>query len=78
MTDREKVISEFVERIEATLGVDSEWVNMPLDLVQCALAFLKRDETQLKCKDELIKAADKLLKQPVYCRNCGALVEVKP
>lgn len=44
MPDREKVISEFVERIEATLGTDSEWVNMPLDLVQYALHFLKDQE----------------------------------
>ena len=31
MIDREKVITEIVERIEATLAVDSEYVTIPLD-----------------------------------------------
>lgn len=46
------------------------------ELAHDALALLKRYETQLKCKDEIIKAADKLMKQPVYCPNCGACLEV--
>jgi len=44
MPDREKVISEIVERIESSLAVDSEYVNVPLDLLQYALAMLKEQE----------------------------------
>ena len=44
MPDREKVISEIVERIESSLAVDSEYVNVPLDLLQYALAVLKKQE----------------------------------
>ena len=53
----------------------TKWECME-SLLSDAIALLKRDEIQLKCKDEIIKAADKMLKNPVYCPNCGALVEV--
>lgn len=45
MPDRDGVINDLVERIEATLAVDSEWVNMPLDLVQYALHLLKEQDS---------------------------------
>ena len=44
MPDRDEVIAEIVERIEATLAVDSEYVTIPLDLLQYALALLKEQE----------------------------------
>lgn len=44
MPDRAAVIKELVERIEATLAVGSEWVNVPLDLVQYAVHMLEEQE----------------------------------
>lgn len=48
MPDRDSVINDLVELIEATLAVDSEWVNMPLDLVQYALHLLKEQDEERK------------------------------
>lgn len=50
MPDREKVISEIVERIEATLAVNTDYVNVPLDLLQYALTMLKKDEEVEMCE----------------------------
>lgn len=50
MPDREKVINEIVERIEATLAVDSEYVTIPLDLLQYALALLKEQPETEWCE----------------------------
>lgn len=51
MTERERLINELVEYIEATLAVCSEYVNVPLDLLQYAVAFLKEQENlEEQCK----------------------------
>ena len=68
MTDREAVISELVERIEATLAVGSEWVNMPLDLVQYAVHMLDGQEPVAPRYKDPYHA---------YCGACGCRIPLK-
>ena len=81
MPDREKVIKALEHCATGTNSCDkcpmkSECRGLTNKAMVAAIDLLRRDEIQLKCKDEIIKAADKMLKKPVYCPNCGALVEV--
>ena len=84
MPDRDDVIAEIVEHIEATLAVDSEYVNIPLDLLQYALSLLKEQEdvepiiadhitfgTSRKCS----KCNRYLFPAGRYCPHCGKKVK---
>lgn len=65
MPDRDDVIADIVDHIEATLAVDSEYVNIPLDLLQYALALLKEQDS---CENCAITIEDR---QPVVrCKDC--------
>ena len=67
MADHAAVIKELVERIEATLAVGSEWVNMPLDLVQYAVHMLEEHEPLLIKRDTV----DEIYNYVAECPNCG-------
>ena len=69
--DREKVITEIVERIEATLAVDSEYVTIPLDLLQYALALLKEQEA-VEPKQVDLYGNDEWWGLVCVCTDCNA------
>ena len=66
MIDREDVIAEIVEHIEATLAVDSEYVTLPLDLLQFALALLKEQDA---VKPRVSTAEQR-------CGHCNKVIEM--
>ena len=59
MLDRDDVIAEIVEHIEATLAVDSEYVNIPLDLLQYAIALLKEQDERIKMLEHQLETITK-------------------
>lgn len=56
MIDRKKVINELVSHIENALSVDSDYVDcIPTDLLQYAVALLKKQESRVLTLDELTR-----------------------
>lgn len=86
MTEKEKVINELTEYVEATLAVDSEYVNLPLDVVQYALHMLGDQEAvipyighgengpgliRLRCG----ACHEPIAREDAYCRHCGRAIQ---
>lgn len=59
MPDRDDVIADIVDHIEATLAVDSEYVNIPLDLLQYALSLLKEQDERIKMLEHQLETITK-------------------
>lgn len=59
MPDRNDVIAEIMEHIESTLAVDSEYVNIPLDLLQYALSLLKEQDERIKMLEHQLETITK-------------------
>lgn len=83
MPNRGSVVNDLVEQIEATLAVDSEYANIPLDLVQYVVHLLKEQEPVVpydkplgyyrcgNCGTHVHKYGE----QDKYCPGCGRAVK---